>query len=61
MEFLKVLFENGAITWEQFVQGVATKGLKIGDLSSGEYVDKRKHNDTLADKDNVINKLNACN
>ena len=31
MEFLKVLFENGAITWEQFVQGVATKGLKIGE------------------------------
>lgn len=42
MEFLKVLFENGAVTWDQFAKGVKDKGLKIADLSEGNYVSKQK-------------------
>lgn len=59
MEFLKKLFENGAITWEQFEQGVNANGFKIADLSSGKYVDKIKYDDDLAAKDTTIAGLNT--
>ena len=38
MEFLKALFENGALTWEQFSEAVNAKGYKVADLSTGNYV-----------------------
>lgn len=59
MEFLKSLFEKGAITWEQFQQGVADKGYKLADLSSGNYVSKHKYDDDVKSRDTTIEDLNA--
>lgn len=58
MEFLKVLFENGAVTWEQFLKGVKDKDIKIADLSEGNYVSKRKYDDDIKAKDGQIEELN---
>ena len=59
MEFLKALFESGAITWEQFSQAVTDKGYKLVDLSTGAYVDKRKYETDLGAKDATITELNT--
>lgn len=57
MEFLKELFANGALTWEQFQAAVAEKKFNIADLSSGEYVSKSKYTTDLEAKDDQINTL----
>ena len=57
MEFLKGLFESGALDFEAFSKAVADKGFKIADLSKGEYVSKLKYDDDLSAKDNQINDL----
>ena len=59
MDFLKSLFENGAITWEQFQQGVEANGYKIADLSKGAYVAKHKYDDDIASRDATITELNG--
>jgi len=59
MDFLRKLFENGAITWEQFEQGVNASGFKIADLASGKYVDKVKYDDDLNAKETTIAGLNT--
>jgi chromosome segregation ATPase len=59
MEFLKALFESGALTWEQFSQAVTQKGYKLADLATGNYVSKSKYNDDLAGKDATITELNG--
>ncbi len=55
MEFLKVLFESGALTWEQFTTAVAEKGFNIADLATGNYVDKRKY-ETLESTNQTLTK-----
>ena len=57
MDFLQELFANGAITWEQFTQAVATKGYKIADLATGNYVAKKKYDDDVSSRDTQINDL----
>lgn len=57
MEFLKSLFESGALTWEQFSEAVNQKGFKICDLSKGNYVAKKKYEDDLATRDTTISDL----
>lgn len=57
MDFLKVLFENGAIDWDTFCKAVTDKGFKIADLSQGAYVSKSKYDDDLNAKTNQINDL----
>lgn len=47
MDFLKALFENGAIDWDTFSKAVQEKGYKIADLSQGGYVSKGKYDDDL--------------
>lgn len=50
MDFLKQFFgEDGssAITYEQLAQGIASKGMKLADLSLGGYVDKNKFDDQV--------------
>ena len=59
MEFLKKLFESGALTWEQFSAACNEKGYKLADLSTGNYVAKKKYEDELATKDGTINELNT--
>jgi hypothetical protein len=58
MDFLKALFDNGAIDWNTFVQGVTNNGYKLADLSKGEYVAKSKYDDELRDRDTRITNLN---
>lgn len=57
MEFLKKLFENGAIDWETFSKGVTESGFKLFDLSKGDYVSKSKYEDDLKAKGNEITTL----
>ena len=58
MEFLKALFENGALTWEQFSEAVNAKGYKIADLSAGNYVSKQKYdNDIAAINENYVSNI----
>ena len=49
--------ENGTLTYAQFEE--LTKESKFADLSTGDYVSKRKYEDELASKDNQINTLNG--
>ena len=58
MDFLKELFGEEALTFEQFSTAVSNKGYKLADLSTGNYVDKHKHEDAISAKDNAISDLN---
>lgn len=40
MEFLKALFEAGALTWEQFSDAVQKAGFKVVNAAGGAYVPK---------------------
>lgn len=58
---LKDIFEqaeNGVLTYDQFTAACKEAGMKLADLSTGEYVSKRKFDDELLAKDNQINTLN---
>lgn len=59
MDFLKALFNSGALTWEQFSEAVNEKGYKIADLSTGNYVSKKKFNDEIQTRDTTISDLNT--
>lgn len=58
---LKQLFENaenGTLTYDQFAAAVKEAGMKLADLSSGDYVSKKKYDDDLGAKDSQISTLN---
>ena len=57
MEFLKELFNNGALDYDAFSKLVTDKGFKIADLSKGDYVSKLKYDDDLGAKDTQITNL----
>lgn len=59
MDFLKQLFESGALTWEQFVAAVNAKGYKLADLSTGNYVAKKKYEDDIQTRDTQIGDLSS--
>lgn len=62
MDSLKELFEkaeNGMLTHNQFVAACKEAGLKLVDISTGDYVSKKKYDDELAAKDNQISTLNT--
>ncbi len=40
MEFLKALFEAGALTWEQFSEAVKKAGFEVVNAAGGAYVPK---------------------
>ena len=56
-EFLKELFGDQALTYEQFAESIKTRGYKLADLSTGNYVDKRKYTDELSAKDTALEEL----
>lgn len=58
MEFLKSLFDNGALTWDEFSKAVTDKGFKIADLKTGDYVSKAKYDDAISTRDTSIKSLN---
>ena len=59
MDFLKVLFDNGPLSWDAFTAAVQEKGYKVADLSTGNYVSAQKYNDAITAKDNTIADLNG--
>lgn len=59
MDFLKKLFEGGALTWEQFSDAVGKNGFKLVNLSEGKHINKQKYDEDIAAKDNQINTLNS--
>lgn len=59
MEFLKSLFDNGALTWDEFSKKVTENKFKIADLATGNYVDKRKYEDAVSSRDTTIADLNG--
>lgn len=58
MEFLKSLFENGALDWEQFEKAAKEKGYKIADLAEGNYVARKKYEDEVNTLNTTITELN---
>lgn len=65
MEFLKELFGEEGINYDEFAKKVNDKGYKIVDLSKGEYVAKKKYEDDLATANSKISewegKYNSLN
>lgn len=59
MDFLKELFGEEPLTFEQFSQAVSAKGYKLADLSTGNYVGKHKYDDEISAKDDAIKDLKA--
>ena len=59
MDFLKELFGEEALTFEQLSKKVSEKGLKLADLSTGNYVAKKKYTDDLESRDTQISELSC--
>lgn len=57
MDFLKELFGENSLTFEQFSQAVTAKGYKLADLSTGNYVSKHKYEDELSAKNSALEDL----
>lgn len=58
---LKAIFDEadgGVLTHEQFVAACKEAGIKLADLSTGDYVSKKKFDDELTAKDTQIAELN---
>ena len=61
MEFLKELFGNESLTYEQLAAKVAEKKMKLADLSTGAYVGKDKYETLTADRDGLKQRLEEAN
>lgn len=60
MDWLKNIFasaENGALTYEQFNSALTAQGIKLANLSEGNYVSKQKYDDELKARDTRISTL----
>ena len=57
MEFLKSVFGENSLNYEDFVKACKDAKLNLVDLSKGEYVSKHKFDDEIASKDDKINEL----
>jgi hypothetical protein len=57
MDFLKELFGEEALTFEQLQTKVTEKGWKLADLSTGNYVAKKKYEDDVTSRDTQITEL----
>lgn len=58
MEFLKDLFGEEALTYEQLSAKVSEKGFKVADLSTGNYVSRKKYEDEIGTLNTTILDLN---
>lgn len=43
MDFLKKLFSEDSLSYEEFVRACKDNGIKLADLSTGDYVSKKKY------------------
>lgn len=58
LEFLKTLFADGPLSYEQLENAASKAGLKVGDLSSGAYVAKDKLDSRVNALNQQISDLN---
>ena len=61
MEFLKEIFGDGALTYDQLAAKVAEKKMKLADLSTGGYVGKEKFEALNTEKSGLETRLNEAN
>lgn len=61
MEFLKELFDNGPLSYDQLAAKAAEKKLKLADLSGGAYVGKEKFDALTAERDSLKTRLDEAN
>lgn len=54
MEFLKELFAEKALTFDELSKAANEKGLKLADLSGGAYVSKTKYDTDIQARDEQI-------
>lgn len=47
MEFLKALFESGALTFDQFAAKAKEAGFKVVNIADGSYISRNKFDDTV--------------
>lgn len=59
MEFLKNLFANGPLTYDQLAEAVSKAGMNVVDLSSGAYVAKDKFDNRVNTLTQQITDLNG--
>lgn len=62
MDFLKSFFESstdGRLSYDDLQKACSDAGLKLADLSKGDYVSKVKFDNEIQVKDNTINTLNT--
>lgn len=59
LEFLKTLFANGPLSYDQLEDAVSKAGLKVGDLSGGAYVSKEKFDGRVNALNQQITDLNG--
>lgn len=57
MDFLKELFGEEALTYDQLSSKVTERGFKVADLSTGNYVAKKKYTDDISSRDTQISDL----
>jgi predicted RNase H-like nuclease (RuvC/YqgF family) len=57
MEFLKVLFNNGALSFADFVKACQDAKINLVDLSKGDYISKNKYNDEIQANKTTIEQL----
>lgn len=61
MEFLKVLFGERSLTYEELKAAIEKEGMKLADLSKGGYVDKQKFDNKVDELSNVQGQLTVAN
>lgn len=57
MDFLKDLFSEEGLKFDDFVSKVNEKGYKLADLSKGSYVDKKKYDDDITSHNTKYSEL----
>ena len=61
MEFLKELFGDQPLTYDQLAEKVTKQGMKLADLSTGRYVGKDKYDALSAEKSSLNQRLTEAN
>lgn len=57
MEFLRTLFADGALSFDDFVKACQTAKFNLVDLSKGDYISKNKYNDEIQANKTTIEQL----
>ncbi len=61
MEFLKELFGDQPLTYDQLAEKATKQGMKLADLSTGRYVGKDKYDALSAEKNGLNQRLTEAN